>query len=160
MNISPSELTKEDLIFSERIESDVELKTHQLVCLNRCIQLENEPIEMNSAQYVCVKSNIGILGDKVGSGKSYVILALIMMNKKPLNTYNKQNVFGQYNSIYIEYNRPILNRLNTNIIVCSFGLIDQWENYIKTFNKNFTYKIINTHAKLSEFTSSTKRTPQ
>lgn len=155
MNISPSELTKEDPIFSERIESDVELKTHQLVCLNRCIQLENEPIEMNSAQYMCVKSNIGILGDKVGSGKSYVILALIMMNKKPLNTYNKQNVFGQYNSIYIEYNRPILNRLNTNIIVCSFGLIDQWENYIKTFNKNFTYKIINTHAKLSEFTDST-----
>ena len=154
MNISPSELTKDDPIFSERIESDVELKTHQLVCLKRCIQLENEPIEMNSAEYMCVKSNIGILGDKVGSGKSYVILALVMMNKTPLNTYNKQNVFGQYSSIYIEYNRPTLNRLNTNIIVCSFGLIDQWENYIKTFNKRFNYKIINNHVKLSEFTKS------
>ena len=151
MNITPSELTREDPIFSERIESDIELKTHQLVCLNKCIQLENVPIDMNSTEYVCVKSNIGILGDKVGSGKSYVILALIMMNKTPLNTYNKQNVFGQYNSIYIEYNRPTLNRLNTNIIVCSFGLIDQWEYYIKTFNKQFNYKVINTHVKLSEF---------
>ena len=154
MNITPSELTKDDPIYTESIESDIQLKTHQLVCLNRCIQLENEPLEMNSAEYVCVKSNIGILGDKVGSGKSYVILALIMMNKTPLNSYNKQNVYGQYNSIYIEYNRPTLNKLNTNIIVCSFGLIDQWENYIKTFNKNFTYKIINTHAKLSEFVES------
>ena len=139
MNISPSELTKEDPIFSERIESNVELKTHQLVCLNKCIELENAPIEMNSTDYVSVKSNIGILGDKVGSGKSYVILALIMINQRPLNIYNKQNVFGQYNSIYIEYNRPTLNKLNTNIIVCSFGLIDQWEHYIKTFNKNFSF---------------------
>lgn len=155
MNISPSELTKEDPIFSERIESNVELKTHQLVCLNKCIELENAPIEMNSTDYVSVKSNIGILGDKVGSGKSYVILALIMINQRPLNIYNKQNVFGQYNSIYIEYNRPTLNKLNTNIIVCSFGLIDQWEHYIKTFNKNFSYKIINSHVKLSEFTNST-----
>jgi len=155
MNINPSELTKDDPIFTESIKSEVILKTHQLVALNKCIQLENEPIQTNRAEHACVKSNIGILGDNVGSGKSYVMLALIMMNEKPLNLYNKHNVYGQYNSIYIEYNRPKLIRLNTNIIVCSFGLINQWENYIRTFNKDFKYKTINTRVKLSEFIKST-----
>lgn len=152
MSITPVELTKDDTMYTDVIPSNIELKFHQLVSLFRCTELENGTLDMcDDLRYKNIKTNFGILADKVGSGKSYIILALITVNPKPLCTFNKQNVYGQYNSLYVEYQENPLNYQNTNIIVCSFGLIDQWREYITTFNKDFRFKIVNSKKTVVEY---------
>lgn len=109
-----------------------QLKQHQLTSLHKCIEMENKGImTKNNDLYVNVRTKIGVLSDNVGSGKSYVILALLLANKHPQITFNKVNVYGD-NNLFIEYKQnQEYELLDLNIIVCSFGLINQWEGYIK-----------------------------
>ena len=55
------------------------LKNHQLALLNQCKTLEdNDYITISNIK---AKSKIGIIADKVGSGKSLIILSIIAQNK-------------------------------------------------------------------------------
>jgi hypothetical protein len=149
---SANEMTVDDNIYEKEIlNSNIKLKKHQLTSLQRCIELENDSILNNTEKYIEIKTNIGILSDRVGSGKSYVILSLILVNEFPKNSFNNINVLGN-NTLYIEYNNKNFKKcLNLNIIVCSFGLIDQWKLYIKTMSDTFNYTIVNKHTNLNEF---------
>ncbi|QOI90256.1 hypothetical protein QKU58_gp075 [Pyramimonas orientalis virus] len=153
MNITVAELTACDEVYPHRIESRISLKHHQLTSLHRCIKLENEDIDTDGS-FGTVKTNIGILADKVGSGKSYVILALFKVNDSPKNCFNKVNVYGVCNSIYVEFKPFHSDILNLNIVVCSFGLIDQWVKYITSFYENPNYVVVNSKKSMSVFMDS------
>ena len=72
----------------------VQMKQHQLALLRRCLELENGPLTLSALASLShrgmpdhmveahdhnyLRTRIGVLGDKVGSGKSYVILALVL----------------------------------------------------------------------------------
>ena len=91
---------------SERAEHpknvNIKLKDHQLAMLKRCNDIEN------------IENNIfGIMKDKPGTGKTYVVLSLI------------------YESI--EQNK-------TNIIVVPQNIYSQWILSIENFSKNLSYK--------------------
>ena len=70
---------------SDQIEQplywNIMLKEHQLSLVYKCIDLENNGIEFVDDVYLDsrfekIKSNIGLIADKVGSGKTLSILAL------------------------------------------------------------------------------------
>jgi hypothetical protein len=81
---------------------NIKLKNHQLAMLKKCKDIEN--IENN---------NFGIMSDKPGTGKTYVILSLI------------------YESI-------ITNK--TNIIIVPQNIYSQWVTSIENFSKKLTYR--------------------
>ena len=66
------------------------LKTHQLKMLNKCLQLEQSKI-INNENNNIIQTSIGIIGDKVGSGKSYIILGIICNNYN-INDQRKQRL--------------------------------------------------------------------
>lgn len=133
-HIRPIELTHENEVYESDIPcASIELKHHQRVALARCIQMENVGLYIPyGTRYALSKSKIGVLGDKVGSGKSYVMLALMAANPTPEVAFNRVNVYGD-DKLYVEYRRPERNPIEMNVIVCSFGLVDQWKTYVRSF---------------------------
>lgn len=81
---------------------NITLKNHQLAMLKRCIDIEK--IENN---------NFGIMSDKPGTGKTYVVLSLIYQTK----------ISG-----------------NTNIIIVPQNIYNQWIISIENFSKKLSYK--------------------
>lgn len=148
MNNYINELTENDPIFTRSVNSDIQLKQHQLCSLYKCISIENNTFR-DDEKYVSAYSNIGIIADKAGSGKSYVILSLISENDAPKNDIRSINVYSE--AIYVEYKNINLRYINLNIIVCPFSIVDQWSNYIKTFNKDIKFMIVNTKKSFNEY---------
>jgi len=79
---------------------NIKLKTHQLAMLKKCKEIENN-------------NTFGIMSDKPGTGKTYVILSLI-------------------------YDSKLLNK--TNIIIVPQNIYTQWIMSIENFSKNLSYK--------------------
>ena len=86
------------------------LKNHQLAMLYKCMEIEK-------------KSNICIMRDKPGAGKTYVILSFINELKKRNKLLNN----GQ-------------NETNeTNIIIVPQNIYFQWIISIESFSENLNY---------------------
>ena len=135
----------------------IKLKSHQLAAIQSCIDLENNGINTNQDRilqdrYTKIKSNIGVLGDKVGSGKSFTILGLLDSNEVPLITFNHTMMYG-HNNINVEMrDRDIeKTKVKTNIIVVPHSIIKQWERCILTANPDFSYVVVNTTKSLNSF---------
>jgi SNF2 family DNA or RNA helicase len=107
-------------------------------------------------QYDKAYSNIGILADKAGSGKSYMILGLIAENEKPQNVMRRVNVFSE--AIYIEHTSETLEHLGVNVIVCPFSIIDQWTHYINAFDPDTHFFVVNTNKSFLHYKSHIKDT--
>lgn len=119
------------------IQSKVNLKNHQLSALHRCIVMENNRLLNSTEDYEYMYSNIGILGDAPGSGKSYIILALIQANSEP--KIRLKNISTYMNHFSFMYKNKLTNNLkfeNTNLIVCPTSCIRQWITYIDLFFEN------------------------
>ena len=150
-------LNEEDPIYTESIpglSQKITLKQHQLTGLQRCIDMENGTHNFPDphSRVSGVKTKIGIMGDRVGAGKSYTILSLLLANKEPLVRFRKVNVFGD-ESLYVEYTSPEYDTfVDMNIIVCSFSLIDQWKRYIQSFSSDFKVQVINRKNLMKDFT--------
>lgn len=86
---------------------DIQLKNHQLAMLKRCLDIEQSN-----------QSHFGIMNDKPGTGKTYVILSLIYQNI--LNNASNQVK-------------------NTNIIIVPQNIYTQWLTSIEKFGGNMKY---------------------
>jgi SNF2 family DNA or RNA helicase len=127
------------------------LKPHQLSLIQRCIDYENENQKLHTFESLGLnvkksdyfKTNMGVIADRVGSGKSYVILSIILSNSI-INRDNTLIKSSGLNNItfFFKDEKPVVK---TNMIVVPHNLCSQWENYIKNFKSTLTYKIINKH---------------
>jgi hypothetical protein len=116
----------------------VHLKPHQLTLLQRCYDFEREKIALNSNNDF-VETRVGIIGDKMGAGKSYVILSLV--NDKRNNEKNKHykmQAFGNNKVVVYVQEKPI----NVSILVIPHILCDQWNEYINSYSSDFKYIMI------------------
>jgi hypothetical protein len=75
-------------------------------------------------------TNVGILSDKVGAGKSYCITGLIN-EKKNIDLVSLPYRVNNKGSSQITF-KTVKNKLNTNILLVSHGLVGQWEKYLIT----------------------------
>jgi len=124
------------------------LKPHQLKMLNKCLQLEQSKI-INNENNNIIQTSIGIIGDKVGSGKSYIILGIICNNYN-INDNNFQIIhnnplFKIYSDIYSK-----LIYKNINILVVPHNIFQQWQLYIDNINISVEY--IKTQNELTNIT--------
>ena len=112
----------------------IELKEHQKTLLKACLELENTSEKNTHFNNFAFQSNVGIIGDTVGSGKSISVLALISQKPKLIN-YRFPNEFLHYNQmgVIIYQDSYIENKveLNANLIVVPHSIVLQWERYIK-----------------------------
>ena len=144
---------------------NIKLHPHQLTLLQACINFENDKIYLKKYKNLAdnynvgdndyIRTNLGIIGDKVGSGKSYVILALILENKTISNSQIES--YG-LNNIFVNFTSP-LETYKTNLLVIPHNLYYQWKNYISniTNKENFQYKLICRKKDLQEFILDTKK---
>lgn len=135
---------------------NITLKNHQLSLVSKCIDLENNGVQFTNDEYLdCrfenIKSNIGVIADKVGSGKSFSILALIETNRQPLVRFKHTQMYG-FDNINVELKDTSheYTKCHTNLIVVPHSIIKQWENCIKAASPNFTYYIVNTTKSLNK----------
>ncbi len=153
-DIDVDELNEDDPRSPNPQGIDIVLKPHQQTLLARCIQYENSTLKLKGFHELSpfvderdyFKTSMGILGDRVGSGKSYVILSLILSN----NITQKNNIIIKshgFNKV-MYYIHDKTTSIKTNLLVVPHNLAAQWEYYIKTFGGGLRYKIIKTQKAL------------
>lgn len=135
----------------------ITLKPHQLSLLYRCIDYENSPQKLHKYKLIndvvtdedYFRTNIGIIADKVGSGKSYVILSLIVSNNITTRESNFVASSGLNNVTWVfRQRKPVVK---TSLIVIPHNLCSQWVTYIKTYDAGITYKVISKTKHLDDF---------
>ena len=163
-NIGVDELDETSKTIEQPLNIKIKLKPHQRTLLKNCIEFENNRIKLKDYPKICnkypqlqdndyIKTHIGILGDKVGSGKSYVILSLIICNKN-IN-YSQIETFG-FNKIFLNISTQI-ESYKTNLLVIPHNLFFQWSDYIKNISDDIIYKLIKHKKHLDEFIKDAKR---
>lgn len=155
-DIDVDDLNEEHPKWEHPPEIGIKMKDHQLTILYRCIQYENRQIRLeefpnlrervNSSDFFT--TNIGVIGDRVGSGKSYVVLSIIKCNNICNNDKTVIRSSGMNNVVF--YMRDQKSVIKTNMIVVPFSLCSQWEGYLKTFKGGLTYKVINKSRTISD----------
>jgi SNF2 family DNA or RNA helicase len=147
-DIEVEELTEEHPRQLTPANVNITLKPHQQTLLARCIEYENLPIKLsqfsNLAPYTdpedYFQTNMGVIGDRVGSGKSYVILALLVSNDITIRNNTIVNSHGFNKVVY--YLHDNARSIPLNMLVVPHNLINQWDYYIRTFGGNLKTKII------------------
>ena len=142
-----NELTNEHpkVELNKNTKIKISLKPHQKTILRAAIDLENKIPKRNSV--LEVTTNIGILCDKVGSGKSLEILSIIDSNPQPKSSIENQFVHNVNKSVFYknlqEYEecKKIIN-LPINVIVVPHTILIQWVHYIETYT-TFKSTIVN-----------------
>ena len=146
--INITELTATDNQYCEHIDCNIQLKPHQLVMLNKCIEREKKQIRFDvndvhlNNRYDNMKCDIGVIADKVGSGKSFVILSLIASKTIPSDSFKINSAFG-HGHLILESKEHILIDKNINILVIPHMLLKQWTKYVEMFSKNIKYYVVN-----------------
>ena len=103
---------------------NIQLKPHQLAMIQKCIDIES----FNISQY-------GIMNDKPSTGKSYVILSIILYYKLLANQQTE--------------NQTPQTHPNCNLLVIPLNIYNQWIQYVTNFTDNLLkLKTINSYADL------------
>ncbi len=123
----------------------ITLKPHQETLLHRCIQFENDDILLNEYPQFresiddthSLRVNMGVIADRVGSGKSYVILSLIKSNDITQRQVQDVRSFGMNAMIFQRQNRE--TSLKTNMLVIPHNLPHQWDKTIQDYGAGIKY---------------------
>jgi len=139
----PILLTEDDEQINQPPYINIKLMNHQKTIVKRMLDLETDrtikipEIELGyyyqAVKYkdVSIKTNVGILGDKVGAGKTLDIISLISMKPK-IEFVDKQLITGKYISFSGEKEHT---KINTNLVIVPHKLIPQWKsNFEKALN--------------------------
>lgn len=143
--------------YNHNSHDQVQLKHHQRTLLHRCLLYESgQPIDMASNfpglpefHGHTFRTRVGIIGDRAGSGKSYVILALILSG--PVG--REMDIVKTYGNNSVQMSLSRCPPTHTNLLVVPHNLIAQWSSYILTFAPNLTCFYIKNAATLKAFRS-------
>ena len=118
----------------------IPLKEHQKAVIYQARKLEElKPFKIKENKQMITQ--MGVICDKVGSGKSFEILGTIA-NSISLDNEIKLHSFSDLKQYKI-YNPNHFKKIDTNIIVVPHGIFKQWEEYILKFTKLSCYSLIN-----------------
>jgi hypothetical protein len=118
----------------------IPLKEHQKAIIYYARKLEElKPFKIKENKQMITQ--MGVICDKVGSGKSFEILGIIASSIS-LDNEIKLHSFTDLKQYKI-YNPNNFKKIDTNIIVVPHGIFKQWEEYIYKFTKLSCYSIIN-----------------
>jgi len=117
---------------------NIVLKKHQLQSVLAMVQLEKNNIRISEHDYLV--SEIGVLSNKVGSGKSLCVLGLIATQPRLDIQDFVTDHFG--NSMFVMNDRSYMIIKGGNLIVVPNHLISIWEEYLNMYTtfKHVTIK--------------------
>jgi SNF2 family DNA or RNA helicase len=147
--INITKLDEHDDQYNHKIDCKIPLKPHQLTLLNKCLLREQKYIsDLKSNKYESMYTDVGVIADKVGSGKSFVILSMILSNSDPLENRSVSVTYGSGSHFILNHKQVEYIDKDLNIIVVSHLLIKQWCSYIHAFCPDLSYCCINTKKSL------------
>ena len=100
----------------------------------------DEPLAIADDQIV--RTRVGLLCDKPGSGKSYTVLAHVLSRPKinnPAVLKSKSQSLGGYAEV--EKTRTFARTVDTNLILAPRGTLKQWEQYIREMTSCTNYRV-------------------
>lgn len=129
---------------------NIRLWPHQRALLHRCLLLENSKVPLKSFKSLeptaCdddfLQTQIGVIGDSVGSGKSYVVLALIHQTRDHPVPTNESTIKAYGNNKVIMCFSERCRNIKTNLIVIPHNLVSQWTHYIKKFSSSLKCMVV------------------
>lgn len=150
----PILLTEDDEQINQPPFINIKLMNHQKTIIKRMLELENDrTIKFSELQFgkyyrpekikdAVIKTNIGILGDKVGAGKTLDIISLISI--KPTIEFRETEIItGKYISVSGDLEHT---RCNTNLVIVPHKLIPQWKsNFERALNLKVLTITMNKH---------------
>jgi hypothetical protein len=105
------------------------LKKHQLQSIRAMNALETNQIRMDTGELLVAE--IGVLSNKIGSGKSLCVLGLIVsrvrLSTQPFVTFH----FGD--AAYVMNERTHIDIVGGNLIVVPNHLVPMWDSYIRDY---------------------------
>ncbi|AYV80234.1 MAG: DEAD/SNF2-like helicase [Gaeavirus sp.] len=155
-------LTEHDPQINQPATITVTLMSHQKTMVHKMLQIEQDEdysVNMKAAYYDTdtipskIRTNLAILADKVGAGKTYTVISLISTspttrNRLTIHTGNK------YFSTSIQYQKI---NLTTNLIIVPNKLVSQWNESLLTAT-NLTVYTIKTKKDINPLISTDKTT--
>jgi len=119
------------------------LKPHQLACLYKAIYMENVGTitYKNRDAMIKISTNIGIIGDIVGYGKTLTALSIIAhnplenihINSAKVHSFHSNRAYNYFTAETVNLNLPNLdNMINSTLIIVPRGPVYvQWEKTLK-----------------------------
>jgi SNF2 family DNA or RNA helicase len=137
-------------IASQPVGSALQLKRHQLTLLQKCLDFEYKQIPVkgkNNTVESYMRSKIGIIGDKVGSGKSFVVLSLVLNGKEDESdntrvSKNNLNVRSFGKNLLTFFDIQTKQSIKTNVLIIPHNLCAQWTDYIVRFCPNIRHIVV------------------
>lgn len=139
-------LTDNDKKITQPENINVELMNHQKTMISKMLEIESSGIinisnlsiknyynliNINSSD-ASISTNIGILGDKVGSGKTLMIISLITI-KKIINEREIEMGGSQFYSVKLKPTTPLIK---TNLIIVPHKILPQWKEAFNKYSPN------------------------
>lgn len=125
----------------------IALRPHQLCLLHKCIEMEQGRVieldhEIDAKHRDSIEACMGIIGDMVGSGKSYVLLSLVLQDHVPVVPRKTLHVFGLSRVTMKRTSMETPNPTGNTLIVIPHNIANQWENYVKTFSSELAESFV------------------
>jgi hypothetical protein len=133
-------------------ECAVTLKRHQRAALHRCNMLETQRIPLFSMDELrgtmfagtgrpgdTLRTRIGILGDRVGSGKSFVLLSLVLSTPRGHVVQPDPVVKTYGGGRVVVTNEDVSVPVHTSLLVIPHNLCAQWEEYARLFSPDLSF---------------------
>ena len=128
----------------EIIGLNISLKQHQLTLIHACLKLEDSRADLIKLENYKYQSNIGIIADNVGGGKSISALAIILAKPTITNVCLPIQYINYENLGFIVYSNEINKTVvNGNLIVVPHSIFIQWDRYIKQYTNLSVLKVNN-----------------
>lgn len=138
------ELTDDSPKVEQPPRISVALKPHQLAAVHKCLEIERNPIKIDD--HTTVRSRIGIIGDDVGAGKSYIVMALLTTSVERVD----ETITQSYSrSKFVVDMRDIATRVGTKLLIIPHTLLHQWTKYLKILI-DVNYAVIGKHSTMCE----------
>jgi SNF2 family DNA or RNA helicase len=139
----------------------VVLKPHQLTLLQRCVDFEGGRLQLHTHPRIqqrhpritaddYLQTSIGIIGDKMGAGKSFIVLGLAAnpQSRQEHKQYKLQTFGNNKVVMHLLENNAIYN---TTVIVVPHVICNQWKDYVEAFSSSMKYAIISNNKTLEPF---------
>ena len=158
------ELTDGDPVAIQDPATRIKLKHHQLTLLHRCKMYESGAIDIH-ANFPSLRrttrpgdsfrTRVGIIGDRAGSGKSFVVLSLICPTREVLPlapAVHAMPIIQTYgmNTFHISLGDGCRNSA-ASLLVVPHSLMDQWSSYMTAFSPGLRRTIVNSVKALTAF---------
>jgi len=126
-----------------------QLFVHQKKAISRMRNIESSHLIVREDLNRSLKTNLGIYADRVGAGKTLVMVSLVATSACPGKKLNMTLSDTSYTAIsQINDKRTLLN-VNTTLIIVPHNLIRQWEDTLKMVN-GLKYLMVNTNKLVKE----------